>query len=73
MSVDKKGGGKAPEVPACHKVSPLTVPKHGSPLAQRRQLAVDPPTPPLPSKKQPPVEYNEVTVSQRLVMPIHIT
>ena len=71
MSVDKKGGGTAPEIPERRKLSPPTVPRRGSPLAQRRQLAIDPPTPPLPPKKQPPVEYSqpqaeysEVPVSQ---------
>ena len=62
MSVDKKGV-KAPEVRARRKASPPTVPKHGLPMSQRRQLAVDPPTPPLPPKKQQSVEYSEVPVS----------
>ena len=62
MSVDKKGI-KAPEVPARRKASPPTVPKHGSPMSRRRQLAIDPATPPLPPKKQQLVEYSEVPVS----------
>ena len=55
---------KVPEIPSHRKHSPPTVPKHGSPLASRRQLAVDSSTPPsLPPKKGHSVEYVEVSVS----------
>ena len=63
MSVDKMAAKAPPETPARRKASPPMVPKHGSLLASRRQLAVDTPAPRLPPKKQPSVEYSEVTVS----------
>ena len=53
----------APEVLAYLKPLPPAIPKRGSPISQRKQLAVDAPQPPLPPKKQPPVEYSEVPVS----------
>ena len=53
----------APEIPAHLKPSPPAIPKRGSPISPRKQLAVDAPQPPLPPKKQPFVEYSEVPVS----------
>ena len=63
MSVDKMSANAPPEIPACRKASHLMVPKHGSLVASRRQLTIDRPAPRLPPKKQPSVEYSEVTVS----------